>query len=77
MNTKYYITINALVAQWLRAFVSQAVDWVFESRPRQTLIVKIGCNNSTAKRSAIEGNVTGPRKDHYKRMPRVTVDVTR
>ena len=27
----------AAVAQWVRAFAPQTEDWVFESKPRQTL----------------------------------------
>ena len=48
----------AAVAQWVRAFASQADGWVFESQPRQTQVVKTG----SAKRSALyEGvSVTGP-----------------
>ena len=35
---------------------------VFESQPRQTLVVKTGTDSSTAKRSAISVSVTGPRR---------------
>ena len=49
----------------------------FESQPRQTLVVKTGSNSSTAKRSAIGVNVTGPERWPYKRMPSVTVGVAR
>ena len=46
---------------------------MFESQPRHTEVVKTGSYSSTAKRSAIGVSVTGPRSDHYKRMPRVKV----
>ena len=52
----------AVVAQWIRAFAPQAEGLVFESQPRQTLIVKTGSDSSTAKRSAIGVIVTGPRR---------------
>ena len=41
--------ITAVVAQW----IPQAEGMVFESQPRQTLVVKTGSDNSTAKRLAI------------------------
>ena len=40
----------------------KAEGWVFESQPRQTLVVKTGSDNSTAKRSAIGVSVTGARR---------------
>ena len=49
----------AAVAQWIRALAPQAEGWVFESRPRQTYVVKTGSDSSTDKRSA---NATGPRR---------------
>ena len=49
---------TAAVAQWARAFASQAEGWVFESQPRQT-VVKKGSDSSTAKRSAKGVCVTG------------------
>ena len=66
------------MAQWVRAFAPQAEGWVFESQPRQTLVVKIGSDSSTVKRSALGlclSRVLGD--DHYKRMSRVTVGVAR
>ena len=50
------------VAQWARAFAPQAEGWVFESQPRQTLVVKTGSDSSTAKRPPIDMNVMGPRR---------------
>ena len=50
---------------------------MFKSQPRQTEVVKTGSDKSIAKRSATGVSVTGPRDDHYKRMPRVTVAVVR
>ena len=46
-----------------RALTLQAEGWVFESQPRQTLVVKTGSDSSTAKRSAISVIVTGSRID--------------
>ena len=51
----------AAVAQWVRVFAPQAEGWVFETQPRQTLVVKTGSDSSTAKRSAIAASVTGTR----------------
>ena len=45
-----------------RTFATQAEGWVFESLLRQTLLVKMGSDSSTAKRSAIGVSVTGPRR---------------
>ena len=53
--------ILIILPQWVRALASQAEGWVFESQPRQTYVVKTGCDSSTAKRSAIGVSVTGPR----------------
>ena len=65
------------MAQSVRAFAPQAEGWMFESQPRQTLVVKTG-SDSTAKRSAIRVSVTGVLgDDHYKRTPRVTVGLAR
>ena len=46
----------------VRAFAPQAVGWVFESQPRQTLVVGTGSDSSIAKRSAIGVSLTGPRR---------------
>ena len=46
------------VAQCVRAFGLHAEGWLFEFQPRQTLVVKIGSDNSTVKRSAIGISVT-------------------
>ena len=61
---------DATVAQWVGALALEAEGWVFESRPRQTKVVKTGSDIFTAKRLAICESVTGPS------MPRVTVGVT-
>ena len=67
------------MAQWVRALALQAESLVCESQSRQTQVVKTGSDSLTAKRSAlgVSVSVTGPRGDNYKRMPRVTVCVTR
>ena len=57
LNTKL---ATEAVAQWVRGFPSQAEGWMFESQPRQTQVVKTGSDSSTAKRSAIGVNATGP-----------------
>ena len=49
-------------AQWDRALAPQADGWVFESQPRQTLVIERGSDSSTAKRLAIGVSVTGPRR---------------
>ena len=54
--------IAAAVAQWVRAIALQVEGWVFESEPRQTLVVKTGIDSSTDKRSALGVSVTGPRR---------------
>ena len=46
------------VAQWVRALAPQADGWVFKSQQRQTLVVKICHDSSTAKCSAIGVIVT-------------------
>ena len=46
----------------VRGFAPQAEGLVFESQPRQTHVVKIGSDSSTAKRSALGMSVTGPRR---------------
>ena len=53
---------TALVASWVRALASHVEVLVFESQPRCTLVVKTGCDSSTAVRSAIGVSVTGPRR---------------
>ena len=68
-------TSAAAVAQWVRAFTPQAEDWVFESQPRRTHVVKTGSDSSTDERSALGVSVTVLGDDHYKRIPRVTVGV--
>ena len=52
----------------------QAEGLVFESQLRYTLVVKTGSDSSTAKCSVIGVSVTVLVDDHYKRMPRVTVE---
>ena len=46
----------------VRAFSSHAEGWLFESQPRQILVVKSGIDSSTAKRLATGVSVTGPRR---------------
>ena len=41
------------VAQSVGPFALHAESWVFESRPRQTQVVKIGSDSLGAKRSAL------------------------
>ena len=53
-------TITAAVVKSVRAFDSHAEGLVFESQPRQTLVVKTGSNSSPGKRSATSVSVTGP-----------------
>ena len=65
--------LAAVVAQWVRAFVPQAEGLLFESQPRQTLVVKTGSDSSTAKRSAMVWVSLVLQDDNYKQMPRVTV----
>ena len=50
------------MTQWVRALALQAEGWVFESEPRQTLVVKTDSDRSAAKRSAIGVSFTGPRR---------------
>ena len=52
------------MGQWVRVVASQAEGRVFESKPRQTLVVKTGSDSTTAKRSALSVSVTGPQYDH-------------
>ena len=59
---------TAAVAQWIKAFAWHTEGRVFESKPRQTLVVKTGSDSSIAR-------VLGD--DHYKLMPRVIVSVAR
>ena len=54
--------ITAAVAQWVGALTLQAEDWMFESQPRQTSVVKTGNDSSNTKRSAKDASVTGPRR---------------
>ena len=51
-----------MVAQLVRVFALQPDGWVFESQPRQNLVVKTGSDSSTAKRSATGVSVEGPRR---------------
>ena len=48
------------VAQWVRAIDSQTEGWVFESQPRQTEVIKIASDSSTAKRLAIGVSIPAP-----------------
>ena len=53
--------LTTAVVQWARAFAFQAEDWVFESQPQKTKVVKTGSDSSTAKRSATGVSITSPR----------------
>ena len=53
---------TAALAQWVRPFAPQAEIWVFESQPRETQVVRKGTDTSTAERSTVGVNVTGPRR---------------
>ena len=57
------------MAQSVRAFVLQG-DWVIESQPRQTLVVKTGPLPNARQQLGVSW-VLG--EDHYKRISRVTV----
>ena len=50
------------VAQSDWAFAEQAKGWPWESKPRQTQVVKTGSEGPTAKSSEIDVSVTGPRR---------------
>ena len=52
MHNFFYTTATAAVAQWARAFASQAEGWVFESQLQQTHVVKTSSDIPMAKRSA-------------------------
>ena len=54
VKMRYLFFLTAAMAQWVRAWASQAEGWVFHSQSRQT---QAGDDSSTAKRSAI-----GPQK---------------
>ena len=41
------------MALWVRTLAMQAKGWVFESKPRQTNVIKTSYDSSTAKRSAL------------------------
>ena len=43
----------AAVAQWVRAFATQAKGWEFESQQRPTYVVKSGSDSSTEKRQKV------------------------
>ena len=62
------------MGQSVRAFALQAEGRLFESRQRQTQVVKTGSNRTTAKCLAIGVSVTVFGDDHYKQMSRVTVE---
>ena len=50
------------MAQWVRALTLQSERRVFESQRRQTQLVKIGSDSSTAKRSKLGVNVMDLRR---------------
>ena len=53
--------LHYIIMKWVRAFAPQAEGWVIESQQRQTQVVKTGSDSSTAKRSALDVSVMGPR----------------
>ena len=75
------ILIQALscdhVLESVKALTLHAEDWVYESEPRQTYVLKTGKDSSTAKRSSEGISYTGPWRCQYKWMKRDTVGVTR
>ena len=50
------------MAQLAGAIATQTEGWVFESKMRQTKVVKYGSASSTSKRLTIGESVTGPRR---------------
>ena len=60
-NIFYLKNVTAALAQWVRAEAPQAEGWVFESKLWHAQVLKTGSDSSTAKRSAIDVSVTGPR----------------
>ena len=62
LKQSFYMNITAAAAQSVGALALIAEDRVFESQPRQTLVVKKGSDSSIAKRSLIGVSVTGPRR---------------
>ena len=44
----HIIWIIAALAQWARAFASQAEGWMFDSKPQETYVVKTGSDSSIA-----------------------------
>ena len=65
-----------MVAQLVRALVSQAESWVYESGLRQTKVFKAGSVSPTDKRLATDVNVNNPH-DAFTNMPRFTGSVAR
>ena len=61
INVDFTIWLTAAVAQGTRALAPQEEGWVYESQFLQTLVLNTGSDLSTAKRSAIGVNATGPR----------------
>ena len=62
-----YMQVTAAVAQSVRAFTSQAEDWVFETQQWQTYDIKTGSDSSTHSKRAEQVSRV-PRDDHYKRI---------
>ena len=50
------------VAQLVREFALQVDEWVFESQPLQTLVVKTGSDSYTAECWAIGVSLAGPQR---------------
>ena len=75
-SVKLFLVITHAQSCSNTRYFSHAGGLLFESQLRQTKVVKIGSDSSTAKRSTLGvSRVLGD--DHYKQMPRVTVDVGR
>ena len=62
INVDFSIWLTAAVVQGVRALALQEEGWMFESQSQQTLVVNTGSDLSTSKCSAIDVNVTGPRR---------------
>ena len=43
-----HLSMKFILNRGVRAFVSQTEGWVFETQPRQILVVKTGSDSSTA-----------------------------
>ena len=62
LHSTLYVYTVAAVVQWIRGFVPQAENLVFESQSQRISVVKTCSDSSIVKRSAIGVSVTGPRR---------------